>query len=264
MGIDKNSTSFIDSQSGLNSFAYKNWPQLQMCREHRQTNEANFAASTALASPASGSAPRVFDMRTVGNSLQWEERLPLSVRSAAASSSGLQTLRRPAPGILRVVENALPFLDDNCLKVTVPSSGRSATRPVSRRQMLLEEAADAVAGQFSSAQQAEREVLQVLARRLEALTDATLHAVREVGPAALGPHVDTSVSLQVMESAAATATVGSATAGGTTLGWQHVLRELQLPLRWPDSLPSAESMLSEQLLQRVARRLDVIFCSKKV
>ncbi len=217
-------------------------------------------ASTALASPASGSAPRVFDMRTVGNSLQWEKRLPLSVRSAAASSSGLQTLRRPAPGILRVVEKALPFLDDNCLKVTVPSIGRSATR----RQMLLGEAADAVAGQVRSAQQAEREVLQVLARRLEALTDATLHAVREVGPAALGPHVDISVSLQVMESAAATASVGSATAGGTTLGWQHVLRELQLPLRWPDSLPPAESMLSEQLLQRVARRLDVIFCSKKV
>ena len=49
------------------------------------------------------------------------------------------------------------------------------------------------------------------------------------------------------------------------LGWQHVLQELQQPaqlLPWPDSLPPAGAILSEQLLQRVARRLRGIFCAR--
>ena len=53
----------------------------------------------------------------------------------------------------------------------------------------------------------------------------------------------------------------SLSSAGGTLGWQHVQRELhsgrelrllQPLLRWPHSLPPAESMLSEQLLQCMA------------
>lgn len=56
----------------------------------------------------------------------------------------------------------------------------------------------------------------------------------------------------------------SAGAASGSLGWKHVLQELQQPhLPWPDSLPPAGSILSDQLLQRVARRLRGIFVARK-
>ena len=102
MGIDNKVTCFIDAQSGLNSFAYKNWPQLQMNKELRTKICSDFVSSnrdiTLLGNQAPTESIKVFDMRTFGNSLKWEERPPLSVyRDAAASSSGLQALRQPAP-----------------------------------------------------------------------------------------------------------------------------------------------------------------------
>ena len=72
----------------------------------------------------------------------------------------------------------MQFLGDKSLRMIVGSSGRSITRIKSRgRQQLLEEAAGALAGQARSPQEAEAEVHKLLARRLEALTDATLHVV---------------------------------------------------------------------------------------
>ena len=106
-------------------------------------------------------------------------------------------------------------------------------------------------------------------RRLVALTDATLHAVREVRPAALGPHVvDVFVTRQIMESAAATATVGSVSAGGT-LGWQHVLRELHSLGARTAATAAAAPVASQPDSSRIhalgtASAAGRIFCSKKV
>lgn len=57
----------------------------------------------------------------------------------------------------------------------------------------------------------------------------------------------------------------SAEAVGSSLGWKHILQQLQHPhLPWPDNLPPAGSILSEQLLQRVARRLRGLFVARKL
>eukprot|EP01036_Dinobryon_divergens_P022909 gene22909-31213_t len=253
MGIDKNVTCFIDAQSGFNSFAYKNWPQLQLSKEIHTNNCADSVSrnrSTPLVVNQAPTepvfAPKVFDIRTFGNSLKWEERLPLC---AEASSSGLQALRQPAPCMVRVVEQSMQFLGDKSLRMIVGSSGRSITRIKSRgRQQLLEEAAGALAGQARSPQEAEAEVHKLLARRLEALTDATLHVVMAHTAAAASEERER-----------------SAEAVGSSLSWKHVLQQLQHPhLPWPDNLPPAGSILSEQLLQRVARRLRGLFVARKL
>lgn len=77
-----------------------------------------------------------------------------------------------------MVEKSLRFLENKSLKMIVAPSGRSMTRINDRRgQQLLEEAAGSLVDQARSPQEAEGELHKLLARRLEALTDATLHVV---------------------------------------------------------------------------------------